>query len=134
MIIDGRANKPHRKAIEGSITFMGWTYVLIMTFQIIISLIAWYFNLAYLMNFLIFVPNIQGTISIIIVTLVTSIVTFLFLYTWAKYNKKRFGILRRRSFPKDVDNKELEELFQISAEELEEYQKDKIIVIQRPLI
>lgn len=72
-------------------------------------------------------------IELFINTLYIAIVSFIIMIGWKMYNIKRFGGLKRRTYPKDTTIEELVEFFKISEDKIREMQNSKIIVLEKNL-
>lgn len=132
-IIDGLQKKAIR-IIEGIITTMGWLLMLGYIIQIILSIILWVFNLSNFYYTLFIFSNIKTTIRTIIITVVIAMGVFVLIYSWGRYNYKRYAHLKRRKFPENVTNDKIATYFGLSLSLVEKMQNDKIIVIEKTIV
>lgn len=132
-IIDGR-QKTKVKAVEGSLTALGWTYVLVTSFQVVLSLVAWYFNLTHLSREIIFIGEVKDTVRIVVTTFVLAFAAALILYGWGHYNYKKYGPLTRRSFPQPVSPTEKAIYFNLDEATVKDLQDARIINLDKTIV
>lgn len=132
-IIDGKQKKKF-KIIEWIFSVFGWILMLGYLIQIIASLIVWGFSLSNFYDKLFMIGNLENTIKIILATILISLILFIVMYVWGKYNFKRFAHLRRRKFPEDIKPEELAKYFNLSVEEIKKMQNDKKIELEKTII
>ena len=132
-IIDGKQKKKF-KIIDWIFSVFGWILMLGYLIQIIASLIVWGFSLSNFYDKLFMIGNLENTIKIILATILISLILFIVMYVWGKYNFKRFAHLRRRKFPEDIKPEELAEYFNLSVEEIKKMQNDKKIELEKTII
>ncbi|WP_462410140.1 poly-beta-1,6-N-acetyl-D-glucosamine biosynthesis protein PgaD [Neobacillus sp. Marseille-QA0830] len=129
-IIDGRQKK-RWKVAEMMATIFGWLVMIGLSIQIFTSLLLWAFNSTYIYNELFIFGSIKDTVFIFSMTLFISVVSFIVLFAWGKYNYHRYGKLDRRGFPDHVSQEELAQYFQLPPVEVEKYHSDKYILIEK---
>ncbi|MVX66022.1 poly-beta-1,6-N-acetyl-D-glucosamine biosynthesis protein PgaD [Clostridium chromiireducens] len=132
-IIDGKQKKKF-KIIEWFFSVFGWSLMLGYLIQIIVSLVVWGFSLTNFYDKLFMIGNLENTIRIILATILISLILFIVMYGWGKYNFIRFAHLRRRKFPEDIKPEELAKYFNLSVEEIEKMQNDKKIELEKTII
>jgi poly-beta-1,6-N-acetyl-D-glucosamine biosynthesis protein PgaD len=132
-IIDGKQKKK-LKLFEGIFSFFGWMLMLGYLIQIIASLIIWIFGLSNIYQKLFMINNMETTIKITLMTVVISIVVFIIMLTWGKYNYNRYAHLRRRKFPKDVTQEDVAEYFNLPFDEIKKMQNDKRIELEKTIV
>jgi poly-beta-1,6-N-acetyl-D-glucosamine biosynthesis protein PgaD len=111
--------------------------ILIKTFEIILTGLGWIFLILFL---LILVSNVKwklngsmdslslvNSITIILFTVATSIISFLGLYFWGIFNKKRYGLLNRRTFPKSTETLEIATYYSMSQSDVLKLQHENYI-------
>lgn len=133
IIIDGR-QKRKVKAVESTLTALGWTYVLVTSFQVVLSLIVWYFNLTYLAREIIFIGEIKDTVRIVVTTFVLAFAASIILYGWGHYNYKKYGQLNRRSFPQSVTPAEKAIYFNLDETTIKDLQNARIIKLDKTIV
>jgi poly-beta-1,6-N-acetyl-D-glucosamine biosynthesis protein PgaD len=133
MIIDGRQRRK-KKNIEKTITAAGWSYVLFSLTQIIFSILAWYFNMEFLLNNLIVIESIYDTVKIVVVTIIVASFALGILILWSRYNITKFGSLNRRKFPKDVTDTELIDYFNLDSRLFNNMKNNRITVLEKNIL
>ncbi|MDP4183423.1 MAG: poly-beta-1,6-N-acetyl-D-glucosamine biosynthesis protein PgaD [Bacillota bacterium] len=133
MIIDGKQKKTF-KVIELLITSIGWIYILGFLVQITFSIFLWKLNITHIINELFIYRNLADTARIAIITISAALISFFVMYLWRNYNLKRFGSLRRRRFPKDIDIDVLSQYFDLKADEIIRLQSDKWIELDETIV
>ncbi|MDF2607008.1 MAG: pgaD [Bacillales bacterium] len=133
MIIDGRQRRK-KKNIEKTITAAGWSYVLFSLTQIIFSVLAWYFNMDFLLNNLIVVESIYDTVKIVLITIFVASIVLSILLFWSRYNRTRFGNLNRRKFPKDVTDSELMSYFKLDTQLFNDMKNNRVTVLEKNIL
>lgn len=132
-IIDG-LQKRTIKILERLITTIGWLIMLVYTFQTLSSIVLWLFNLTYFYRKLFVLDNIQTTIRIFLITVAIAMCIFILMYSWEKYNYKRYAPLNRRKFPKNVTNDEIKLYFGLPSSLVEKMQNDKVIILEKTIV
>lgn len=131
-IIDG-FQKKWLKIIELFLTSMGWILMIGYIVEIILTILIWLFNLSNFYKLLVFL-NIRKTINTLIITFAISILAFLIMFIWGKYNYKRYAHLNRRKFPNDVTSNEIVEYFNLPHELVTSMQNDKEIELEKTIV
>lgn len=72
-------------------------------------------------------------INLVIKTLYTAVVSFIIMIGWKVYNLKRFGKLKRRTYPENTTINDLVEFFKINEDRIKEIQNSKVIVLEENL-
>jgi poly-beta-1,6-N-acetyl-D-glucosamine biosynthesis protein PgaD len=119
MIINSKQSKP-RKIIDLLFTFFGWLFLILFLYNFIS-------HFDYSFDFTLLELNLANANSILLVTILVVITSAAALSWWSSYNKRRYGHLKRRTFPPQTNEKELAEYFQVSENELEIIQIDSYI-------
>lgn len=132
-IIDGKQKRKF-KIIENFFSLFGWTLMLGYLIQIVASLIVWGFSLSNFYTELFMIKNIEKTIRIILITVLISVILFIVMYIWGKYNFNKFAHLRRRKFPKDTTPDDLAEYFNLPIDEIAKMQNDKKIELEKTIV
>lgn len=132
-IIDGMQKKAIR-IVERIITIIGWIFMLGYIFQILLSIILWIFNLSNFYNELFILDNIKTTIHTFIITVTIAIGVLVLIYSWGKYNYKKYAHLKRRKFPDDVTNDKIAIYFDLPLSLIKKMQNDKIIVLEKTIV
>jgi poly-beta-1,6-N-acetyl-D-glucosamine biosynthesis protein PgaD len=133
MLIDGK-QKRKIKAIESIITLLGWIYMLGFFIYTALTLVLWYFNINYIYNELFFVQNIFDTLKIISLTITAAMIAFVIMLGWGRYNYRKFGHLDRRQFPKVVSSEDIAKYFDLPIQQVEEFQNDKWINLEKTIV
>jgi poly-beta-1,6-N-acetyl-D-glucosamine biosynthesis protein PgaD len=140
-IIDGLQKKSIR-ILEILITTIGWLIMLYYIIQTLLSIILfsllytvlWSLNLPDFYNKLSSLDDVSALIHIFIITIVIAGSFFILMYFWGRYNYKRYAHLRRRKFPKDVTQEEIEIYFNLPSLLVEKMQNDKIIILENTIV
>lgn len=132
-IIDG-FQKKYIKKFERLITISGWFLIVFYMIQIVLSILLWKFNLSNFYNKLLVFPNVKSTITTFIITAGISILAFIVMLLWGRYNYKRYAYLNRRKFPKDVTSQEIALHFNLPVEVIEKMQNDRIIELEKTIV
>lgn len=132
-IIDG-FQKKYIRVIEKFITVIGWLFMLGYIVQIILSLLIWIFNSSNFYKQLFILGSIYRTINTLIITIVISLLGFLIMYGWGRYNFKRYAHLKRRKFPDYITIEGIAEYFNLSLEVVESMQNDRIIILEKTIV
>lgn len=132
-IIDG-FQKKQIKIIEKLITAIGWSFMVGYLIQIALSVALWTFNLSNFYHKLLIFPDIKTTLNTLLITVLISIVAFLTIFSWGRYNYKKYAHLRRRNFPEDVTTEEVVEYFNLSLETVVDMQNNKRIVLEKTIV
>jgi poly-beta-1,6-N-acetyl-D-glucosamine biosynthesis protein PgaD len=119
MIINSKQSKP-RKIIDLLFTFFGWLFLTLFLYNFISHFES---NI----DFKFLELNLANANSILLITILVVITNVAALSWWSSYNKRRFGHLKRRTFPPQTNDKELAEYFQVSENELESIKIDNYI-------
>lgn len=102
--------------------------------QIALSIVLWIFNLSNFYRKLLIFPDIKTTLNTLFITIIISILAFLIIYSWGRYNFKRYAHLDRRKFPSDVTTEEISEYFNLSLETVAEFQDNNKIVLEKTIV
>lgn len=132
-IIDGKQKKINR-FIEVIISALGWIFMLGYLIKIITSLIVWAFSLSNFYEKLFIINNSQDTIRAMLITVLISIIIFITMFAWGKYNYNRYAHLTRRQFPKDTTQNEVAEYFNLPINEILKMQNDKRIELEKTIV
>lgn len=132
-IIDGYQKK-QIKLIERFITIVGWFFMVGFIIQITVSVVLWIFNLSNFYHKLLIFPNIKTTLNTLLITVMISILAFLIIFGWGRYNYRKYAHLRRRNFPEDVTTGEIVEYFKLPLETVVEMQNNKKIVLEKTIV
>lgn len=132
-IVDGKQKKKF-KFFEVIFSLFGWILMLGNLIQIVASLIIWIFGLSNIYEQLFMINNIENTIRIILITVIISIIVFIIMLIWGKYNYNRYAHLRRRKFPKYTTSEEIAEYFNLSLDKIQSMQNDKIIELEKTIV
>lgn len=132
-IIDGKQKRKF-KIIENFFSLFGWTLMLGYLIQIVASLIVWGFSLSNFYTELFMIRNIEKTIRIILITVLISVILFIVMYIWGKYNFNKFAHLRRRKFPRDTTPDDLAKYFNLPIDEITKMQNDKKIELEKTIV
>lgn len=108
--------------------------MLVYTFQTLSSIVLWLFNLTNFYRKLFILDNIQTTIRIFLSTVAIAMCIFILMYSWEKYNYKRYAPLNRRKFPKNVTNDEIKLYFGLPSSLVEKMQNDKVIILEKTIV
>jgi poly-beta-1,6-N-acetyl-D-glucosamine biosynthesis protein PgaD len=119
MIINSKQSKP-RIFIDLLFTFFGWLFLILFLYNFIS-------HFDYNFDFTLLELNLANANSILLVTILVVLISAAALSWWSSYNKRRYGHLKRRTFPPQTNEKELAEYFQVSENELEIIQIDSYI-------
>lgn len=120
--------------LEGAFTTFGWLYVLATGLQVLVSLVAWYFNLSHLAQELLIVGNISDTVRVVLTTWVVAALWLSIMFLWGYYNLKKFGPLNRRKFPKAVTQEEISLYFRLPLPVIQEMQNSKLITLEKTIV
>jgi poly-beta-1,6-N-acetyl-D-glucosamine biosynthesis protein PgaD len=132
MIIDG-SKLSVRKAIELIITLLAWIYMI----ATVLLLFTCLFHIQAewkLMVLLLFHMEERQITAILCDIGIIGALCFLFQYLWGRYNYFTYGKLRRRSFPKPVEMKEMAEYFSLTEEEILYLQETNIIKLKETVV
>lgn len=132
-IIDG-FQKKYIKKLERLITISGWFLIVFYMIQIVLSILLWKFNLSNFYSKLLIFPNVKSTITTFIITAGISILAFIVMLLWGRYNYKKYAYLNRRKFPKDVTSQEIASYFDLQVEAIEKMQNDRIIDLEKTIV
>lgn len=119
MIINSKQSKP-RKIIDLFFTFFGWVFLILFLYNF-----SSHFDRD--LDFTILELNLDNANSILLFTFLVVITSAAALSWWSSYNKRKFGHLKRRTFPPQTNEKDLAEYFQVTEVELENIKKDSYI-------
>ncbi len=116
MIIISKQSKP-RKLIDLLLTFFGWLFLILFIYN---------FSSHFERNleFSILELNLNNANSILLITIGVAITNAAALSWWSSYNKRKFGHLKRRTFPKPTSPKEMAEYFQVKEDVLKRFQNE----------
>lgn len=119
MIIHFKQSK-FRKILDILLTIFGWIFLTFFLYYFIIHVDG-------SLNFKFYLLNLSNANGIILFTFFITVVSAVSLCWWSAYNKRKYGSLNRRKFPRDANNKEIAEYFQLTVEEVTRIQNDKYI-------
>ncbi|GAM16286.1 poly-beta-1,6-N-acetyl-D-glucosamine biosynthesis protein PgaD [Mesobacillus selenatarsenatis] len=114
MIINSKQSNP-RKIIDILLTFFGWMFLALFLYNFIT-----HFNVT--VDFTFLELNLANANSILLITVFLVITSAAFLSWWSSYNRRKYGPLKRRTFPRATSEKELGELFELTEGEVREIQ------------
>ncbi|WP_062306901.1 poly-beta-1,6-N-acetyl-D-glucosamine biosynthesis protein PgaD [Alicyclobacillus sendaiensis] len=121
-----RSARPKRW-FEAAVTLTGWLWVSAVALQLLLSTILWVLGWhkfhVYVLNLL---PSATPLEVVRLGAMMTAMATALFV-GWASYNRLRFGRLRRRRPPAPVSDAELAEIAGVPVDEIEHWQREKVI-------
>lgn len=117
MIINSKQTNP-RKIIDILLTFFGWMFLALFLYNFIT-----HFNVT--VDFTFLELNLANANSILLITVFVVITSASFLSWWSSYNRRKYGPLKRRTFPRPTSEKELGELFELTEGEIREIQNHK---------
>lgn len=132
-IVDGYQKKSI-KLIERFVTAAGWILMLVYFIQVSLSVGLWAFNLSNFYRKLFILPDIITTINTLMITLVISILAFLIIFFWGRYNFKKYAHLNRRRFPKTVASEDIAEYFNLSPVVVEDMGNSKRIHLEKTIV
>ncbi|UYZ21677.1 poly-beta-1,6-N-acetyl-D-glucosamine biosynthesis protein PgaD [Mesobacillus jeotgali] len=110
MIINNKQSKP-RKLIDLLFTLFGWAFLALFLYNFITHYEG-------TLDFTFLELNLANANSIILITILVVILSAAFLSWWSSYNRRKYGPLKRRTFPPQTGEKELAEYFQVTEDEL----------------
>jgi poly-beta-1,6-N-acetyl-D-glucosamine biosynthesis protein PgaD len=119
MIINSKQSKP-RKIIDLFFTFFGWLFLILFLYNF-----SSHFERN--INFTFLELNLANANSILLITILVVITSAAALSWWSSYNKRKFGHLKRRTFPQQTSPTEIAEYFQLEEYELKKIQNEKFI-------
>lgn len=119
MIINSKQSKP-RKILDLLLTFFGWVFLALFLYNFIT-----YFEGS--LDFTFLELNLANANSILLITVLVVITSAAFLSWWSSYNRRKYGPLKRRTFPPQTSEKELGEYFQVTEDELRSIQNSNYI-------
>jgi poly-beta-1,6-N-acetyl-D-glucosamine biosynthesis protein PgaD len=82
------------------------------------------------MNLRFYFLNLSNANAILNFTLLLVVISAASLSLWSSYNKRKYGGLRRRSFPQPTEDKEIAEYFEKTEAELKDLQNDRYVEIK----
>jgi poly-beta-1,6-N-acetyl-D-glucosamine biosynthesis protein PgaD len=132
-IIDG-LQKKKLKIVERIVTTICWLITIGYVSYTFLSAILYFFNIPDFYHKLFGFSNIYTTLRTLGITVCIAIGILLLLYVWGKYNYKKYAHLSRRTFPKEVTNKELEDYLGVPSSIIEKMKKDKIVVLEKTIL
>lgn len=134
MIIDGKQKK-HYRIFELFFTLGGWAYLLVSAVQILLTVLLWAFNLNNLMARMILVPiDLDGTVDIVLRTLVFAAIGYVVLFTWSNYNFRRFGSLDRRKHPENTSVDDIAQYFSIHTDTVQRLQNERYVELKETIV
>ncbi|CAM3956600.1 poly-beta-1,6-N-acetyl-D-glucosamine biosynthesis protein PgaD [Mesobacillus thioparans] len=119
MIIISKQSKP-RKIIDLLLTFFGWLFLIVFLYNF-----SSHFERN--LDFTFLELNLANANSILLITIGVVITSAAALSWWSSYNKRKFGHLKRRTFPPQTNPKEIAQYFQLKEDELKRIQNEKYI-------
>jgi poly-beta-1,6-N-acetyl-D-glucosamine biosynthesis protein PgaD len=111
MIINSKQSKP-RKIIDLFFTFFGWLFLALFLYNFIS-----HFESKLDLTFV--ELNLANANSILLITFLLVITSVAALSWWSAYNKRKYGHLKRRTFPPLTGGKELAEYFLMAENDLD---------------
>jgi poly-beta-1,6-N-acetyl-D-glucosamine biosynthesis protein PgaD len=117
MVINSKQSKP-RKIIDILLTFFGWVFLTLFLYNFITHFEG-------TLDFTFLELKLANANSILLITLFVVITSAAFLNWWSSYNRRKYGPLKRRTFPSQTSEKELAEFFEITEEEIRVIQDNK---------
>ena len=132
-IIKGK-QKLWKKLIEYLVTAFCWFYILFyvayMTYGLVtlakgkMPVAVWIYNFDVMWE----------TGRILYITTIIFLIEVAIMLIWKEYNRFRFGRHTRRTFRSDVTRNEISRLFTLTQNEVDFYQKEKIITLEKNII
>ncbi|WHY91638.1 poly-beta-1,6-N-acetyl-D-glucosamine biosynthesis protein PgaD [Neobacillus cucumis] len=122
MIITIKKSK-FRKILDFLFTLLGWIFLFLFLYNFITHLNS-------KLNLRFYFLNLSNADAVVIFTFLLILMSAAVLGFWSFYNKRKYGALRRRSFPEPVNDKEIAEYFQKTETELKLLQNDKYVEIK----
>jgi poly-beta-1,6-N-acetyl-D-glucosamine biosynthesis protein PgaD len=119
MIINSKQSKP-RKIIDLLFTLFGWAFLALFLYNFINHFEG-------SLNFTFLELNLANANSIMLITILVVIASAAFLSWWSSYNMRKYGSLKRRTFPPKTSEKELAEYFQVTEDEHRNIQESNYI-------
>ncbi|WHX40290.1 poly-beta-1,6-N-acetyl-D-glucosamine biosynthesis protein PgaD [Mesobacillus sp. AQ2] len=119
MIINSKQSKP-RKIIDLFFTFFGWLFLILFLYNL-----SSHFERN--LDFTFLELNLDNANSILLFTFLVGITSAASLSWWSTYNRRKYGHLKRRTFPPQTNEKDLAEYFQMTEVELETIKKGSYI-------
>lgn len=132
-IIDGRQNKIKR-FFEIILSVIGWLYIVVYVVYIIYGMIAKLFRLPVIKIGIYNDYMIIETMSYFKILFIVILISIIIIAFWRFYNAKRYGKMKRRSFPKASNNTELSEYFNIDESVVVRMQNEKIITLENNIV
>ena len=132
-IIDGK-QKWWKKLIEIIFTTAAWMFILIYLFYIVYGFITLGLGYEPFSFFIYNVDMLNETKHLLFVTVIIVLVEIVFMIFWKEYNRRRFGVLRRRTFKPDATVEEVASFFEESVEMIASMQEEKIITLPKNII
>jgi poly-beta-1,6-N-acetyl-D-glucosamine biosynthesis protein PgaD len=117
MIINSKQSKP-RKIIDILLTFFGWMFLTLFLYNFITHFEG-------TLDFTFLELKLANANSIMLITIGMVIASAAFLSWWSSYNRRKYGSLKRRTFPPQTSEKELAEYFELKEDEVREIQNNK---------
>jgi poly-beta-1,6-N-acetyl-D-glucosamine biosynthesis protein PgaD len=117
MIINSKQSKP-RKIIDILLTFFGWVFLALFLYNFITHFEG-------TLDFTFLELKLANANSILLITIGMVIASAAFLSWWSSYNRRKYGPLKRRTFPPQTSEKELAEYFELKEDEIREIQNNK---------
>ncbi|WP_420850305.1 poly-beta-1,6-N-acetyl-D-glucosamine biosynthesis protein PgaD [Peribacillus alkalitolerans] len=105
---------------ESVITSLAWIFIVYFVY-LLFSYVEFDFNVRF------YKLSLSNIDAIIIFTFSFVIFAFLSFFFWGEYNKKRFGSLNRRSFPKPLEIEEIAAFYSIRPEEVHTLQGQRYV-------
>ena len=126
--------KGWKKVLEWILTIFAWLIIISYVGYLIYGSLAIHYDW-YLPEFTIYtremVIEIQKDFYILFIALLILCVLLIF---WKNYNYQKYGKLHRRKFGADVTNAELAKIFELSVEEVEQIQKQRMVVLEHNIV
>ena len=134
MNITNNLDKKFIKKSEKLITIILWLNIFSYIIQNLLSIVLFPLGINNFYTGLFIKKNTFTLINTLAITICIAACSFILIYFWGKYNYKKYAHLRRRKFPKNVTNHEIELYFNLPSSLVEKMQKDKIIILEKTII
>ncbi|MFD0826305.1 poly-beta-1,6-N-acetyl-D-glucosamine biosynthesis protein PgaD [Neobacillus sp. M.A.Huq-85] len=112
-----------RRVLDFLFTFFGWIFLILFCYNFITRLNS-------KLNLRFYFLNLSNANAILNFTFILVVICAATLSLWSFYNKRKYGGLRRRSFPQPTEDKEIAEYFQKTEEEIKLLQNDRYVEIK----
>ncbi|KRW91034.1 hypothetical protein SD51_11185 [Alicyclobacillus tengchongensis] len=123
VIYSGPHRSKSRRFAETLLTVSGWLWVCSVLLQLVLSLCLWILGASYAKLYLFTALSYTSFLIFVRDAGIVGCASLLVFGTWVVYNKRRFGSLHRRKFPRDVTTQELADKLGIHYLEIEAWQR-----------